>query len=64
MWRMTLTQMKIDEFNERKFELEQTIEVECDNLASLSVLGEQLLSVSKKPLSIKFERVAADEVNG
>lgn len=64
MWRMTITQMKIEKLNEKKVEFEQTIEVESDNLASLSVLGEQLLSVSRKPLSIMFERVELDEVDG
>lgn len=63
MWRMTLTQMKIETISEKKFELEQTIEIESDNLASLSVLGEQLLSTSKKPLSVKFERVDSDGDN-
>lgn len=64
MWKMTITQMKKEYIGEKAFDTLQTVEIVAENLASLSVIGEQLLATSKKALSIQFERVAADEVNG
>ena len=64
MWKMTITQMKKEYIGEKPFDTLQTVEIVAENLASLSVIGEQLLATSKKALRIQFEKVAADEING
>ena len=64
MWKMTISQEKVSNGQSGKIKYEVDVEVVGDKLESLSVIGEQLLATSLAPIKVKFEKVAADEVNG